>query len=196
VSYWASPIEAQLCEGQDVALIGAGNSAGQAVVYLAPKVRRLHLVVRSEGLEASMSKYLIERISALPNVVLHRRTEVTALTGDAAGQLAQAELRNRDSGLTSDAPIRRLFLFIGADPNTDWLKGCPVATDDKGFVRTGEPSNAQPWPAFGRTPMPLETSVPGVFAIGDVRAGSTKRVAAAVGEGAQVVAALHQVLAD
>ncbi len=196
VSYWASPIEARLCDGLDVALIGAGNSAGQAVVYLAPKVRRLHLVVRGEGLEASMSRYLIERIGALPNVTLHRRTEVTALRGDATGQLTDADLRNRDSGLISEAPIRRLFLFIGADPNTDWLKGCPVATDDKGFVRTGEPVTAAPWPAFGRAPMALETSVPGVFAIGDVRAGSTKRVAAAVGEGAQVVAALHQVLAD
>jgi len=196
VSYWASPIEAQLCEGQDVALIGGGNSAGQAVVYLAPKVRRLHLVVRGEGLEASMSKYLIERIAALSNVELHTRTEVTALAGDAAGDLIQADLTNRDSGQTRDVPIRRLFLFIGADPNTDWLSGCPVATDDKGFVRTGEADTAAPWPAFGRAPMPLETSVPGVFAIGDVRAGSTKRVAAAVGEGAQVVAALHQVLAD
>ncbi|HVY33435.1 MAG TPA: NAD(P)/FAD-dependent oxidoreductase, partial [Caulobacteraceae bacterium] len=196
VSYWASPIEARLCEGEDVALIGAGNSAGQAAVYLASKVRRLHLVVRGEGLEASMSRYLIDRISALPNVELHRRTEVAALDGDASGDLAAAQFRDRDSNRNWTVPIRRLFLFIGADPNTDWLKGCPVATDDKGFVRTGEPSNAAPWPAFSRLPMLLETSVPGVFAIGDVRAGSTKRVAAAVGEGAQVVAALHQVLAD
>ena len=196
VSYWASPVEARLCEGQDVALIGAGNSAGQAVVYLAPKVRRLHLIVRGEGLEATMSRYLIERICALPNVELHKRTEVVALSGDASGEMTEAELRDRDSNRTWSLPVRRLFLFIGADPNTDWLKGCPVATDEKGFVRTGEPSNAAPWSAFGRAPMPLETSVPGVFAIGDVRTGSTKRVAAAVGEGAQVVAALHQVLAD
>lgn len=196
VSYWASPVEARLCEGEDVALIGAGNSAGQAAVYLASKVRRLHLVVRGDGLEASMSRYLIDRISALPNVELHRRTEVAALDGDESGDLAAARFRDRDSNRNWTVPIRRLFLFIGADPNTDWLKGCPVATDDKGFVHTGEPSTAAPWPAFGRAPMPLETSVPGVFAIGDVRAGSTKRVAAAVGEGAQVVAALHQVLAD
>jgi thioredoxin reductase (NADPH) len=196
VSYWASPVEARLCEGEEVALIGAGNSAGQAVVYLAPKVRRLHLVVRGDGLEASMSRYLIERIAALPNVVLHKRTEVVALAGDASGDLASAQLRDRDSRQISIAPIRRLFLFIGADPNTDWLEGCPVATDGNGFVCTGQPLTAAPWPAFGRAPMPLETSVPGVFAIGDVRAGSTKRVAAAVGEGAQVVAALHQFLAD
>ena len=195
VSYWASPVEAQLCEGQEVALIGGGNSAGQAVVYLASKVRKLHLVIRAEGLEASMSKYLIERISALPNVHMHTRTEVAALTGGDAGDLTGAQLKNRDTGQIVDQAISHLFLFIGADPNTAWLKDCPIATDDKGFVRTGEPSNSPPWAAAKRTPLPLETSVPGVFAIGDVRAGSTKRVAAAVGEGAQVVAALHQILA-
>jgi thioredoxin reductase (NADPH) len=195
VSYWASPIEMQLCENQEIALIGGGNSAGQAVVYLAPKVSRLHLVVRGPGLEATMSRYLIDRINALPNVELHRRTEVKGLEGDASGALSGAVFHHRDTGETWTTPLRHLFLFIGADPNTDWLSTCPVALDDKGFVCTGRPQTAPPWAAFGRAPFPLETSVPGVFAVGDVRWGSTKRVAAAVGEGAQVVASIHQVLA-
>ena len=200
VSYWASPVEAKLCEGEEIALIGAGNSAGQAVAFLAPRVKKLHMVVRAEGLEASMSSYLIDRIKALPNVVIHTRSEVTALTGDASSGLEGASFRHRDTGETWTGPLRHLFLFIGADPNTDWLKGCTVEVDKKGFVRTGEPMEngargAGPWAAFGRAPMPLETSVPGIFAIGDVRANSTKRVAAAVGEGAQVVAAVHAFLA-
>jgi thioredoxin reductase (NADPH) len=196
VSYWASPVEAKLCEGEEVALVGAGNSAGQAVVYLAPRVRKLHLVVRGDGLAASMSRYLIERIEALPNVEIHTRTEVTALSGDATSGLEGASFRNRDTGAVWTGPLRHLFLFIGADPNTRWLEGCTVAVDGKGFVRTGETATGSPWSTFGRSALPLETSVPGVFAIGDVRAGSTKRVAAAVGEGAQVVAAIHGILAD
>ncbi|MFO1059009.1 MAG: FAD-dependent oxidoreductase [Dongiaceae bacterium] len=196
ISYWASPVEAKLCEGEEVALIGGGNSAGQAVVYLAARVRRLHLVVRGAGLAATMSRYLVDRIAALPNVVLHARTEVTALVGDAASGLQGASFRHCDTGESWTVALRHLFLFIGADPNTAWLEGCLVARDAKGFVRTGEPAGGEPWPAFGRAPLALETSVPGVFAIGDVRAGSTKRVAAAVGEGAQVVAALHGVLAE
>ena len=194
VSYWATPVEAQLCDGQEVALIGGGNSAGQAVAFLAPKVKKLHLAVRGPGLEATMSRYLIDRIAALPNVELHRRTEVTALNGDEAG-LREAVFADRAAGTTWTAPIGHLFLFIGADPNTDWLKSCPIALDDKGFVCTGRPQTGPAWSAFDRQPQLLETSVPGVFAIGDVRWGSTKRVAAAVGEGAQVVASIHQVLA-
>ncbi len=183
VSYWASPVEAKLCGGEEVALIGAGNSAGQAVVYLAPRVKRLHLVVRGAGLEASMSRYLIDRIHALPNVELHTRTEIMEIGGDPARGLERASFRNRDTGAVWTGPLRHLFLFIGADPNTGWLKGCSIEVDDKGFVVTGKGGAS-----------PLATNVPGVFAIGDVRAGSTKRVAAAVGEGAQVVAALHGVL--
>ncbi|MEI9986012.1 MAG: FAD-dependent oxidoreductase [Aliidongia sp.] len=194
VSYWASPIEAKLCEGEEIALVGAGNSAGQAIAFLAPKVQRLHVIIRGRSLEASMSRYLIERIAALPNVVLHFQTEVTALTGDAASGLVGLELRDRAAGTTTTMAIRHLFLFIGADPNTAWLADCHVALDTHGFVRTGE-AMASPWPAVGRAALPLETSVPGVFAIGDARSGSTKRVAAAVGEGAQVVAALHGILA-
>ncbi len=194
VSYWASPVEAKLCEGEEVALVGAGNSAGQAVVYLASKVKTLHLIVRGRSLEATMSLYLVQRIAALPNVVLHLRTEVTGVIGDAASGLQGLQLIGRDTGEARSCTTRHLFMFIGADPNTGWLAGCPVLLDAKGFVRTGEAIGDAPWPQFGRAPFPLETSVPGVFAIGDVRCGSTKRVAAGVGEGAQVVASLHQFL--
>jgi thioredoxin reductase (NADPH) len=194
VSYWASPVEAKLCEGEEVALVGGGNSAGQAVAYLAPRVRRLHLVVRGNGLEASMSRYLIERISALPNVSLHTHTEVTALEGDRAQGLTGAVFRNGSTaGGLHPCPLRHLFLFIGAEPNADWLKGC-VDLDAHGFVVTGAPSATLAERA--RPPLPLETSRRGVFAIGDVRSGSTKRVAAAVGEGAAAVAQIHSFLAE
>ena len=194
ISYWASPVEAKLCEGEEVALIGGGNSAGQAAVYLAPKVKQLHLVVRGEGLEASMSRYLIDRIKALPNVELHTKTEIVGLEGDQATGLIGAVFRDRTTGATHTCPLRHLFLFIGADPNASWLDDC-VAVDDKGFVVTGE-AFAQGNGAIGRAALPLETNRPGVFAIGDVRAGSTKRVAAAVGEGAAVVAQIHSALAS
>jgi thioredoxin reductase (NADPH) len=193
ISYWASPVEAKLCEGEEVALIGGGNSAGQGVVFLAPKVKHLHLVVRGEGLEASMSQYLIERIKALPNVTLHTRTEIVGLEGDAVTGLTGAIFRCRETGKTHLCPLHHLFLFIGADPNADWLEDC-VAVDDKGFVVTGT-EFADSAACSRRQALPLETSWPGVFAIGDVRAGSTKRVAAAVGEGAAVVAQIHSVLA-
>jgi thioredoxin reductase (NADPH) len=189
VSYWASPVEARLCEGEEVALIGGGNSAGQAVVFLAPKVERLHLVIRGESLDASMSRYLIDRIEALPNVELHTKTEVVALEGDASTGLTGAVFRDRRNGENHACPLRHIFLFIGAEPNAAWLDGC-VALDPKGFVLTGAKCSG----SQGRPVLPLETSRPGVFAIGDVRAGSTKRVAAAVGEGAAVVAQIHSVL--
>jgi thioredoxin reductase (NADPH) len=192
VSYWASPVEAKLCEGEEVALVGGGNSAGQAVVFLAPKVKRLHLVVRRDGLEATMSRYLIDRIAALPNVDLHVGKEVVALEGDQSEGLTAAVFRNRSSGTTHVCPLRHLFLFIGAEPNAAWLQN-HAAVDDKGFVLTG--LNCPGAVHRGRAALPLETSFPGVFAIGDVRAGSTKRVAAAVGEGAAVVAQIHTVLA-
>ncbi len=182
VSYWASPIEARLCEGEEVALVGGGNSAGQAVAFLAPRVKHLHLIVRRD-LSATMSRYLIDRIAALPNVTLHRETEIVGLEGDRATGLRAATFRHRGDGSISRCEIRHLFLFIGADPNAGWLKGC-VDTDAKGFIVTGAAA------------LPLQTSRAGVFAIGDVRAGSTKRVAAAVGEGAAVVAQIHTALAD
>ena len=193
VSYWASPVEAKLCEGEEVVLVGGGNSAGQAVVFLAPKVKRLRMVVRGTGLEASMSRYLIDRIGALPNVDLHVGTEVVALEGDRTDGLTAAVFRERSSGEEHTCPLRHLFLFIGADPNAAWLQN-RAAVDAKGFVLTGL---ACPDGASGgrRAALPLETSFPGVFAIGDVRAGSTKRVAAAVGEGAAVVAQIHTALA-
>jgi thioredoxin reductase (NADPH) len=194
ISYWASPVEAKLCEGEEVALVGGGNSAGQAVVFLAPKVSRLHLVVRGAGLEASMSRYLIDRIAALPNVELHTGTEVVALEGDEVTGLTAAVFRERATGATHTCPLRHLFLFIGADPNTSWLNRC-VALDNKGFVVTGATSAAGASHSNHRPVLPLETSRPGVFAIGDVRAGSTKRVASAVGEGAAVVAQIHSVMA-
>ena len=191
VSYWASPIEAKLCEGEEVALVGGGNSAGQAVVYLAPRVKRLHLIVRRDGLEATMSRYLVDRIKALPNVDLLTGKEVTALHGDTTVGLTAVVVRTRADGATRTLPLRHLFLFIGADPNTAWLKDC-VDVDGKGFVVTGGGFAAG---GADRAAMLLETSRPGVFAIGDVRAGSTKRVAAAVGEGAAVVAQIHNYLA-
>jgi thioredoxin reductase (NADPH) len=181
VSYWASPIEARLCAGEEVALVGGGNSAGQAIVFLAPQVKRLHLIVRRD-LSQTMSRYLIDRIAALSNVEIRVGAEVTALEGDRASGLTAATFRNRADGSICRVELRHLFLFIGADPNAGWLQGC-AETDTKGFVVTGKGS------------LPLETSLPGVFAIGDVRAGSTKRVAAAVGEGAAVVAQIHAMMA-
>ena len=187
VSYWASPIEAKLCKGEEVALVGGGNSAGQAVVFLAPQVERLHLIVRGQGLQASMSRYL----AALPNVVLHAGTEVVGLEGDRVTGLTAVTFRDRMNGTTRRCALRHLFLFIGADPNAAWLEGC-VDADDKGFVLTGRDFTAA---AVKRRAFLLETSRPGIFAVGDVRSGSTKRVAAAVGEGAAVVAQIHRALA-
>lgn len=181
VFYWASPIEARLCAGEDIALVGGGNSAGQAIVFLAPQVRHLHLVVR-RPLEATMSRYLIDRIAVLRNVEIHVGAEIACLEGDRATGLSAVTFRNRTDGTLNRRALRHLFLFIGADPNAEWLAGY-VETNDKGFVVTGK--GAQP----------LETSQPGVFAIGDVRAGSTKRVAAAVGEGAAAVAQIHTMIA-
>jgi len=187
VHYWASPLEGKLCGGQEVALVGAGNSAGQAVVYLASQVAKVWLLARGPSLEATMARYLVDRIAALPNVEVLVQTEVCALEGQ-GGLLEAIHWRHRSSGQQTRRPIRHLFLFIGAEPNTAWLSRSDVALDDKGFVRTGADLEQ------GR--LPLETSRDGIFAIGDVRAGSTKRVAAAVGEGAQVVATLHAFLAN
>ena len=183
VHYWASAVETRLCQGQEVALTGAGNSAGQAVVFLAPKVKKLWMVVRGKSLEATMSQYLVDRIKALPNVEVLLRHEICALTG-ADGALEKVRVRNRDSGAEEECDIKHVFSFIGADPNTDWLDGCGVKLDAKGFVVTGEDGRHT-----------LETCRNGVFAVGDVRCGSVKRVAAAVGEGSTVVSAIHQWLA-
>jgi thioredoxin reductase (NADPH) len=187
VHYWASPIEARLCQGQEVALVGAGNSAGQAAVYLAAHVKKVWMLARGKSIEATMSRYLCERIRAQPNIEVLNQTEIAALEGR-EGNLQNVRWRNRVSGKETTRPISHLFLFIGADPNTDWLAQCEVSLDAKGFVRTGTD--------VGQGRHVLETSRSGVFAIGDVRSGSVKRVAAAVGEGAQVVAAIHAYLAQ
>ncbi len=186
VHYWASPLEAKLCSGQEVALVGAGNSAGQAVVYLASQVAKVWLIVRGADLSANMSSYLVDRIKGLSNVEVLTRTQITGLEG-ADGMLEAVRWRQGSSGEEVRHPIRHMFLFIGADPNTDWLAGSGVTLDAKGFVLTGTEA--------GGNRRLLETSCPGVFAIGDVRSSSVKRVAASVGEGAQVVAALHGFLA-
>jgi thioredoxin reductase (NADPH) len=186
IHYWATALEGKLCAGQEVVLVGGGNSAGQAAVFLAGQVAKVWLVVRGPSLDASMSRYLIQRIAGLPNVEVLTNTEVSALEGH-AGVLEALRWRNTRTGEETERPVRHLFLFIGADPNTAWLSQSDVALDNKGFVRTGA--------ELGNGRRLLETSRDGVFAIGDVRCGSVKRVAAAVGEGAQVVATLHAYLA-
>jgi thioredoxin reductase (NADPH) len=192
VWYWASPIEARLCAEQEIVLVGGGNSAGQAAVFLSGHAKKVHMVIRGGGLGASMSRYLIERIEATPNIDLVFHTEVVGLEGREDAALERVRLRSRLSGEESMLDIRNLFLFAGADPATGWLDGCGVTLDRGGFVVTGAQSEQNQ----GRLVAPLETSVPGVFAVGDVRSGSVKRVGGAIGEGAQVVAALHGFLGD
>ncbi|HEY1746112.1 MAG TPA: FAD-dependent oxidoreductase [Xanthobacteraceae bacterium] len=185
VHYWASPVEAKLCSSQEVALVGAGNSAGQAVVYLAGQGVKVSVLARRD-LGETMSRYLVDRVRGLSNVDVLTGVAVSGLEGR-DGILEAVRWRSGANGQEVRRPIRHLFLFIGADPNTDWLSGSGIALDAKGFVRTGE--DAGP----GRHP--LETTRRGIFSIGDVRAMSVKRVASAVGEGAQVVAAIHAYLA-
>jgi thioredoxin reductase (NADPH) len=191
VWYWASPIEARLCAEQEVILVGGGNSAGQAAVFLSGHAKKIHMVIRGGGLGASMSRYLIERIEAASNIELVFNTEVVALEGAQEVSLERVRWRSRLSGEESTIEIRNLFLFVGADPATGWLDGCGVMVDRGGFVVTGEQCKKGEGQASA-----LETSVPGVFAVGDVRSGSVKRVGGAIGEGAQVVAALHGFLGD
>jgi thioredoxin reductase (NADPH) len=179
VWYWASPIEARMCAGQEVALVGGGNSAGQAAVYLSGFAGKVWVLVRGQGLAASMSKYLIDRIESIPNIETLTRTEIVGLAGSQGSGIQAVTWRDHQSARETTRPIHNVFLFLGADPCTEWLEGCGVALDEKGFVKTGERS------------LPLETSVPGVFAIGDVRSGSVKRVGGAIGEGAAVVAQIH-----
>jgi thioredoxin reductase (NADPH) len=182
VHYWASPIEAKLCAGQEVALVGAGNSAGQAAVYLASQVSKVWLLVRGRDLASRMSRYLVDRIASLSKVEVLTEAYVTGLEGR-DGTLDAIRWHQGRSGPEVRKAIQHLFLFIGAEPNTDWLSGSGVELDPRGFIFTGTQIP-------GTRPV-FETSRRGVFAIGDVRSGSVKRVAAAVGEGAQVVAALH-----
>ncbi len=188
VWYWASQIEAQLCAGEEVVLVGGGNSAGQGAVFLSRHASKVRMMVRGPDLAESMSRYLIDRIAATPNIELMTETELVALSGVAGGNLESVRWRDRRAGKETEASIRNVFLFVGADPATEWLQGC-VALDKAGFVTTGI-GGEDGTPA----PSPLESSAPGVFAVGDVRSGSVKRVGGAIGEGAQVVAAIHKFL--
>ena len=181
VHYWASPLEADLAANHEVVLVGGGNSAGQATVFLASRARRVTLVAR-RPLSETMSRYLVERIEAQPNIDVVVGCEISELEG-AAGELQAVAWRDRKSGAVEKRAVRYLFSFIGAEPNTDWLQASGIKLDERGFVATGDGA------------LPLETSRHGVFAIGDVRSGSVKRVAAAVGDGAAVVAAIHAYLA-
>ena len=186
VHYWASSLEARLCRGDHVVLVGGGNSAGQAAVYLAGQGAKVSMIVRGAGLKATMSRYLIDRIAANPNIEVVAHAEIAALEGR-TGELETVVWRDLASRQETRAAIRHLFLFIGADPNSDWLAGSDVELDGDGFVATGAAVGAD---------HPLGTSLAGVFAIGDIRSGSVKRVAAAVGEGAQAVAAVHAYLSQ
>jgi thioredoxin reductase (NADPH) len=195
VYYAATSMEAQLCTGEDVVVVGAGNSAGQAAVFLAQTARKVHMLIRSGGLADAMSRYLILRIEDHPAIVLHVQTEIVSLEGN--GHLERVGWRDNETGRIETHGIRHVFTMTGAVPGTRWLGGC-LALDAKGFIKTGPDLSpdelaATRWP-LARPPHLLETSLPGVFAIGDVRAGSLKRVASAVGEGSIAIAAVHQVL--
>jgi thioredoxin reductase (NADPH) len=198
VYHAATHLEAQLCGGEEVAVVGGANSAGQAAVFLARSVRHVYLIARCADLAETMSRYLIRCIEELPNVTVRTRTRIVALEGGGP-HLERVRWRNDATGDEETREIRHVFLMIGADPNTSWLANC-VALDDKGFVKTGndlssEDLAAARWP-LARPPYPLETTLPGVFAAGDVRAGSVKRISAAVGEGAGCVQLVHKVLQE
>jgi thioredoxin reductase (NADPH) len=195
VYYGATPMEAQLCAGQEVIVVGGGNSAGQAAAFLAQTVKRLHVLVRGDGLVDTMSRYLIRRIDENPAIVLHPHTEIVALEG--TRHLERVRWRDNGTGREQTNDIAHVFMMTGAVPNTGWLDRC-LTVDDKGFIKTGselspEDLAAAAWP-LTRPPYLLETSRPGVFAVGDVRGGNIKRVASAVGEGSIAIAFVHQVL--
>ena len=197
VYYGATFVEAQLCGGEEVVVVGGGNSAGQAAVFLAQNAKHVHMLVRSSGLTASMSRYLIRRIENTPTIILRPRTEIVTLEGGA--HLESVHWRNNQSGETEKHEISHVFIMTGAEPNTHWLNGC-IILDDKGFIKTGsdllsDNFSASAWPLM-RQPYLLETSLPGVFAVGDVRSGSVKRVASAVGEGSIAISFIHKVLQE
>lgn len=199
VFYGATYIEAQLCEGEEVAVVGGGNSAGQAAVYLSQTARKVHILVRSSNLSDTMSRYLVQRVTDNPKIELHYQTQIVGLEGER--ELKNVTWIDKASGETSTHDVCRLFIMTGASPRTDWLQGC-VAMDDKGFIITGRDLDGTngivppiPWP-LTRAPQMLETSLPGVFAVGDARAGNVKRVASAVGEGAIAIHLVHRTLAE
>jgi len=191
--YWASALEARICSQAEVALVGGGNSAGQAAVFLAQHASMVNVLMRGPSLAATMSRYLIDRIEAAANIQLRPHTEIKRLHGDASRGLVAVTWHDRHAGIEEQRQIGNVFLFVGAEPETSWLRGCDVTVDRCGFVRTGTTLGAS---AGGRQRAPLETSIPGVFAVGDVRSGSVKRVGGAIGEGAQAVAQIHQYLAE
>jgi len=197
IYYSATRTEAQACERQEVIVVGGGNSAGQAAVFLARSMKHVHILVRAEGLAATMSRYLIRRIEETPNITLRTRTSIIALEGEK--HLERVTWKDALTGQVEHRPIRHVFLMTGAVPSTDWLQGC-LALDDKGFVKTGtdvtpEERQEAHW-GLPRQPLLLESSIPGVFAVGDVRSSSVKRVASAVGEGSICVQLVHKVLAE
>ena len=197
VYYGATNMEAQLCEGEEVIVVGGANSAGQAAVYLSQYCSKVHMLVRSGQLSDTMSRYLIERVETHPKISLHFHTEIVALEGDS--HLERVQWRDKDTGEVATIPIRHVFLMTGANPNTAWLQDC-LALDKKGFIVTGHDLQTDErykslW-SSPRSPLLLETSLPGVFAVGDVRAGNVKRVASAVGEGSISVHLVHRVLAE
>ena len=195
IYYGATYMEAQLCGGEDVIVVGGGNSAGQAAVYLSATSRKVYMLVRSGRLSDTMSRYLIQRIEENPAIEIHYKTEIVGLEGDE--HLERVIWRDSATG-TSTHDIRHVFIMAGASPRTEWLKGC-LALDDKGFIVTGRDldtfTEAPMWPST-RPPQMLETSLPGVFAVGDVRSGSVKRVASAVGEGAIAISLVHRTIAE
>jgi thioredoxin reductase (NADPH) len=195
VYYGATFMEAQLCAGEELVVVGGGNSAGQAAVFLAQTAKRVHVLVRSEGLAESMSRYLIRRIEDNPKITLRTRTEVIAFEGES--HLERLTWRDNSTGTTETHDIRHIFVMTGAAPSTDWLAGC-LALDEKGFIKTGPDLSKEDlakarWP-LPRLPYLLETSLPGVFAVGDVRSGSIKRVASGVGEGSIAISFVHRAL--
>jgi thioredoxin reductase (NADPH) len=198
VWYWASPVEARLCRDEEIVLVGGGNSAGQAAVFLRSFAAKIWMLVRGESLAESMSQYLIDRIRAIDNIEVLTRTEIVAMYGSREKQLERVRWRNNVTGEETEKPIRHVFCFIGAEPATAWLKGSGVALDSKNFVLTGSdiPLDARRSNNGSGRPLPLETSLLGVFASGDVRSGSVKRVGAAIGEGAVVGAELHTALTN
>jgi thioredoxin reductase (NADPH) len=191
IYYGATRVEADFCRNEEIAVVGGGNSAGQAAIFLSGIAKHVHLLVRGPGLAKTMSQYLIARIEATPQITLLTWTKIEELEGD--GQLKRIQLRNTRTGTRETREIQHVFVMTGADPNTEWLKGC-LELDPQGFIKTGS-DVAQDWP-LRRSPYLLETSLPGVFAVGDIRAGSVKRVASAVGEGSMAVQFVHKVLAE
>jgi thioredoxin reductase (NADPH) len=197
IYYGATFVEAQLCQGEEVIVVGGGNSAGQAAIFLSQIASHVHILIRGAHLEDTMSNYLVRRIAQSPAITLHSRTEIVQLEGN--GHLGSIRWRNNQSSAEEQHAIRHAFLMTGASPNTAWLNGC-VALDDKDFIRTGVDLDAHAlqaanWP-LARAPLLFETSLPGVFAVGDVRSNNVKRVASAVGEGSIAISLVHKVLQE